>query len=146
MPRQDDLRPKLLSTGNGGLKIFNFKPEQDSIAMRESGIPNRPVVMIYVPAMQLHEQLTVCNQLLVLVSAVTALASQKTLVPATARFNILNANKGLWTHGRFNFNATRPCSRIVAYKGRQGLGQVSGCGWLSMFQRLASVVLGVNIQ
>jgi hypothetical protein len=98
MARQDNLRPEFLSTNHGGIKIFDFEPQQDSIAGRQFRITDWAVMMIRVPAMQLQEQLAIRNQLFVLGSTVAAVASQKTLIPATACFDISNTNKRLWMH------------------------------------------------
>ena len=98
MARQNNFSPKFLSTDHGGIQVLHFKPQQHSIAMSQFRIPDRPMMMTNMPAVQLHEQLTIRNQLLVLASTVPALASQQSLVPATARFNISNTNKGLWIH------------------------------------------------
>ncbi len=98
MPRQHYLRPEFLATDYGGIEVLHFKPQQHSIPMGQFRIPDGAVVMGNVPTMQLHEQLAVRHQLLVLASTMAALASQKTLVPTTARFDIANTNQGLWTH------------------------------------------------
>jgi hypothetical protein len=59
------------------------------------------------------------NQLLVLAATVAALASQKTLVPATARFNTSNADERLWTHLQLDCNSTTAPSRITREWSRQ---------------------------
>jgi len=86
--RQGNLRQEFLGADYGRIKVLHFKPQQHSIPMSQSWIPDGAVMMTNMPAMQLHEQLAVRNQLRVLASTVAAPASQKTLVPATARFNI----------------------------------------------------------
>ena len=98
MARQHNLRSEFLSAEHCGGKILYFKPQQHTIPMSKVWVADGPVMMFRLPAMQLHEQLTVRKQLLILFSAVAALASQQTLVPATARFDISDANQGLWTH------------------------------------------------
>jgi hypothetical protein len=110
--RQGNLRPEFLGAGYRRIKVLHFKPQQHSIPMSHSWIPDGAVMMTNMPAMQLHEQLAVRNQLFVLASTLAALASQKTLVPATAGFNISNTNQGLWTHSQFHSNSTPAHPRI----------------------------------
>lgn len=110
--RQGKLRPEFLGADYSRIKVLHFKPQQHSIPMSQSWIPDGTVMMTNMPAVQLHEQLAVRNQLLVLASTVAAPASQQTLVPATARFNISNTNQGLWTHSQFHCNSTPAHSRI----------------------------------
>ncbi len=86
--------------------------------MGQFRIANRAVMMLRLPAMQLHEQLAIRNQLLVMASTVAALASQKTLVPATARFNISNTNERLWTHWQLNSSSTTAPSRMIPWRRR----------------------------
>jgi len=112
MARQDNLRLEFLSTNYGGVKVLDLKPQQDSISMSQFRIPNGAVMMIDVPAVQLQEQLAMRHQLLVLASAMAALASQEPLVPATARFNISNTNEGLWSHLQLKDNSRTAFSRI----------------------------------
>src|SRR4051812_25643510 len=98
MAREDNLRAKLLSTANGSIEVLDFKPQLHPVPISQIRISDRPVVVFNFPTVQLHEQLAIGNQLLVVRSAVAALASQQPLVPATARFDIPNANHGLWAH------------------------------------------------
>jgi hypothetical protein len=96
--RQDNLRPEFLGPDQGAIKVLDFKPQQHPIPMSQLRISDRPMMMTHLPVVQLQDQLAIRNQLLVVASAVAALASQKTLIPTTARFNISNTNKGMWTH------------------------------------------------
>ncbi len=95
---QDNLRPEFLSPDHGRIEVLHFKPQQHPIPMNQFRIPDWPVMMINLPAVQLHQQLTIRHQLLVMTSTVAALTSQQSLVPATARFNVPDTNEGLWTH------------------------------------------------
>jgi hypothetical protein len=97
---QDNLRAEFLGTNHGGIEVLHFEPQQHTIPMNQFRIPYWPVMMLNLPAVQLHEQLAIRHQLLVMASAVAAFASQKTLVPATARFDISHTDEGLWTHTR----------------------------------------------
>ncbi len=112
MARQDNLRPKFLGADYGCIKVLHFKPQQHSIPMSQFRIPDGAVMMANVPVVQLHEQLAIRDQLLVLGSTMAALASKHALIPATARFNISNTNQGLWTHVQFHSNSTPAHSRI----------------------------------
>ena len=96
--RQDNLRPEFLRAVQGRIKVFHLKPQQHAIPMSQFRIADGPVMMSNLPVVQLHEQLAIRNQLLVVASAVAALATQQTLVPATACFDIPNTNQRLWTH------------------------------------------------
>jgi hypothetical protein len=73
---QDNLRAELLSTDHGGIEVLHLKPQQYAISMSEFRIPDGPVMMSNLPVVQLHEQLAICHQLLVMASAMAALASQ----------------------------------------------------------------------
>ena len=111
MARQDNLRPKFLGAHYGRVKVLHFKPQQHSIPRRQFRIPDGAVMVSNVPAMQLHEQLAIRNQLLVLGSTVAALASKKKLVPTTARFDISDTNQGLGTHLQFHCSSKLARSR-----------------------------------
>jgi hypothetical protein len=95
---QDDLGPKFLNPEHGCVKVFYFKPQQDTIATNQFRIPNAPVMMLSLPTVQLHEQFTIRNQLFVMAASMATLTTEQTLVPATAGFDIPNTNQGLWAH------------------------------------------------
>ncbi len=113
MSRQDDVRPEFPSPHHGGIKIVQFKPQQYAVSVSEFRIADGAVMMIHTPVVQLHQQLAIRNQLLVLASAVPALAAQKTLVPATACFDISYTNEGLGTHSQRDCNATTAASLLT---------------------------------
>src|SRR5690349_14440197 len=100
MARQDDFRLKLPGADCGSVKILHFKPQQHAIAMSQVRVADPAMMMLHLPTVQLHEQLAVGHQLLVLASAMAAPAAQQFLVPTTAGFDISHANQRLWTHGR----------------------------------------------
>lgn len=52
-------------------------------------------MMFNVPLVELQHHLPVAGQLLVLLTTVPTLQIKKLLVPATARFDVLNADQGL---------------------------------------------------
>src|SRR6185437_16428141 len=98
--RQDHFRAQFPGASNRAIKVLNFKPQQDAVAMGQCRISYWPMMMPVFPEVQLQEQLAVRNQLLVMTSPVPALAAQQMLVPAAARRNILHTNQRLWTHAQ----------------------------------------------
>jgi len=98
---QDNLGLEFGYTGQGGVEVVDLKPEEHAISMREAGVADRTVMMLHLPAVQSHDQLAARNKLFILRTAMTALATQEPLIPATARFNITNTNEGLGTHTKF---------------------------------------------
>lgn len=98
MARQHHLSPEFPRPDDGRIKILYLKPQQHTIAMSQFRIPDGPVMVLNVPVVQLHNQLAVGDQLFVMAPTMAALTSQQPLVPATARLNISDTNKRLWTH------------------------------------------------
>ena len=90
MARQHHLCTQFPGTLQRGVKVLHFKPQQDSISMRQSRISDPPMMMFNVPIVQLEDQLIIGNQLFIMASSMAALAAQQTLVPETARFDIPN--------------------------------------------------------
>lgn len=92
MARQDNFGSKFLSTEHRSINIFHLKPEQHPIAVGKVRIANSPVMMLHFPMVQLHDQFAIGHQLLIMASAVAALAPQQALIPAAARFDIPNTD------------------------------------------------------
>jgi hypothetical protein len=111
VPSQHNLRPEFLGADHGRIKVLHLKPQQHSIPTSQFRIPDGAVMMSNMPAVQLQEQLAIRHQLLVLASPVAALASKKTLVPTTARFDISDTNQGLGTHLQFHCSSKLARSR-----------------------------------
>jgi len=96
MARFDDLRFHLFGTRNSGVEIVQFKPKQNPISIRpQFGIPEWTVTMLDVPMVQLEDQISVPDQALIIRPAVGALTAKETLIPTTARLDVMHANRGL---------------------------------------------------
>jgi hypothetical protein len=93
--RQDDLRLQFGGADNSGVEVSNFKPEKHAVSGRELRIANPAVMILFLPGVELKDQLAVGNEALVVRTAVGTLTAKKTLIPATARLNISRANQGL---------------------------------------------------
>jgi hypothetical protein len=98
MTRQNDLRLQLQHARDGCVKVGYLKPQQHAVSTRDVRIGDWTVVMFDIEAMQLKYQSAVRKQPFILWATVTALASKELLIPATARFNLVHADKWLWTH------------------------------------------------
>ena len=89
MSWQHDLGFQFLGSRNRVVEVVELEPEQDAVAVWfVRWIPDRQVVVLDLEAMELKNQVAVGNKPIVLGSAVGALTSQQTLVPAAARFNV----------------------------------------------------------
>lgn len=96
MARFDDLSLHFLGTCNRGVEVVEFKPQEHAISVgREIWISDGTLVMLHLPSVQLKNQPAVRDEPLILTAAMSALTAQETLIPATARFNIMHANEGL---------------------------------------------------
>ena len=96
MARFDDLSFHLFGTPNRGVEIVQFKPKKNTISIRPKfGIPEWAVMVLDVPIVQLENQLSVRDQSLIMRPAVAALTTKKTLIPTTARLDVMHANEGL---------------------------------------------------
>jgi len=96
MARHDDLSLQLLGTSNRSVEVIQLKPQQHAISVGlEIWISDGTVVMLHIPSVQLKNQPAVRDEPLILTAAMPALTAQETLIPATARFNIMHANQGL---------------------------------------------------
>jgi hypothetical protein len=96
--RQDDLRLELCGAGHPRVEVVDPEPQEYAVAVREDRIADRTVMVLHLPAVQLHDQVSARSKLLVLGAAMTALAAEKPLIAATTRLNVTHTNKRLWTH------------------------------------------------
>jgi len=96
MARFDNVCLQLLGTRNRGVEIIQLKPQENAISIRPKlGIPEWTVVMLDMPIVQLQDQSSMRDQPLILRPAVVAPATQETLIPATARLDVMHANERL---------------------------------------------------
>ena len=99
MPRQEDLRLKLIDASYCGVEVVDLEPQQHTISVRTIvGVADREVVMSHVEPVQLKNELPVHDQPLVLVAAVRALAVEKTPIPAPAGFDVSYCDERLRPH------------------------------------------------
>jgi hypothetical protein len=99
MTRHDNLDVHFLGAGNSGVEIVDLKPQEHAISVwLKVGIPDVAMMVLHVPSVQLQDQPTVRNQPFILGTAMCALTTKQTLIPATARFDITHANEWLWVH------------------------------------------------
>ena len=96
MARFDDLSFHLFRTCNSGIEVVEFKPQEHAISVwLDVWISDTAMMMLHILSVQLKNQPAVRNQPLILRAAMRTLTAKETLIPATARFNIAYANKGL---------------------------------------------------
>jgi hypothetical protein len=96
MARFDHLSLHLFGTRNGGVEIVQFKPKENTISIRPKfGIPEWTVMVLDVPIVQLEDQISMGDQSLIIWPAVVALTAKETLIPTTARLDVMHANEGL---------------------------------------------------
>jgi hypothetical protein len=97
--REHDLGAQRLDASDGGVEIIDLEPQEHTIAPRRiGGITEVAVMVFFVPAVELHDQLIVGNKALVLTAAVTALAAKELLVPPAAGLDVANRDQWLWSH------------------------------------------------
>jgi len=96
MAWHDDLSLQVLSACNGRVEVIEFKPQEHAISVwLDVWISDTAMMMLHILSVQLKNQPAVRNQPLILRAAMRTLTAKETLIPATARFNIAYANKGL---------------------------------------------------
>lgn len=92
----DDLSIHPFGPRNRSVEIIQFKPKENTVSIRPKfGIPEQTVMVLDVPIVQLEDQISVRDQSLIIRPAVITLTAKETLIPTTARFDIMNANEGL---------------------------------------------------
>jgi hypothetical protein len=98
MPGKNHLGLHFLGASHCCIEVVNLKPKEDTIAMRQILVTDGTVMVSHIPAVQLKEQPIVQSKTLILGAAMRTLATKQTLIPATARFDIVHANQRLWAH------------------------------------------------
>ena len=99
MPGKNHLDLHFLGAGHCRIEVVNLKPQKHSISVRlEIRIADRTVMVPHVPPVQLEDQSIVQNKALILAAAMRTSTTKQTLIPATARFDIVHANQRLWAH------------------------------------------------
>jgi hypothetical protein len=101
VPRQDHVRPQLLRPLHGVLEVIDLEPEEHAVAAaRIVGIADPPVVVGFLPAMELQHELAVVLQPLVVGTSVRAPAAEQPLIPAAGRLHLGGTDQRLGSHGR----------------------------------------------
>jgi len=96
MARFDDVSFHLLRPRHNRVEIIQFKPKENAISVRSKiGIPEWTVMVFDAPMVQLEDQRSVRDQSLVIRPTVAALTAKETLIPATARLDVVHANERL---------------------------------------------------
>ena len=96
MARFDDLGFHLVGTRNNSIEVVQFKPEENAVSVwSKVGISERAMMMLDVPVVQLEDELSARDQPFIIRSAVAALTAKETLIPATARLDVMHANERL---------------------------------------------------
>ena len=86
---QNHLGAQFAGPFDGGVKVVDFEPQQDAVAARAGvRVTNRAVVVIHSPVVELHDQLTVGDETLVLRSTVVAVTAEQLLVPPATGFDV----------------------------------------------------------
>ena len=98
MPGLNHLDLHFLRARHGRVEIIEFKPQQHTIAMRQILVTDWTVIVSHIPTVQLQNQSIVQNKTLILGAAMRTSTTKQTLIPATARFNIVHTNQRLWAH------------------------------------------------
>ena len=71
---------------------------EHAIAVRQILVTDWTVIVSHIPAVQLQDQSIVQNKTLILGAAMRTSTTKQTLIPATARFDIVHTNQRLWAH------------------------------------------------
>lgn len=101
MAREDNFGLEFQSAGGCRVEIVQFKPEQDAVAVGlEILVSNWAVMVLDIPAMQLHHEAILPDKALILGASVGTLTAQQVLIPAAAAFDVADANQWLGTHER----------------------------------------------
>ena len=98
MPGLNHLDLHFFGAVNGRIEIIEFKPQQHTIAMRQIFATDWTVIVSHTPAVQLQDQPSIRNKTVILGAAMRTSTTKQTLIPATARFDIVHANQRLWAH------------------------------------------------
>ena len=99
MPGLNHLDLHFFGAGYGRIEIVKLKPQEHAVSVRlEILIADRTVIVSHVPVVQLKDQSIVQNKTLILGAAMRTSTTKQTLIPATARFDIVHTNQRLWAH------------------------------------------------
>lgn len=99
MPRQYDFHAHFGRAPQYAVEIVDFEPEQHPVPVRPVfGVSEPAVVMLSFKTVELKNQLTAEDQLLILRAAVSASTREKALVPFTARAHIADSDQRLRSH------------------------------------------------
>jgi hypothetical protein len=99
MPGKNHFDLYFLGASHCRIEVVNLKPQKHPVSIGlKIRIADRTVMMRYLPPVQLKDQSIVQNKTLILGAAMRTLATKYTLIPATARFDIVHANQRLWAH------------------------------------------------
>ena len=99
MAWQDNLDFHFLCTGNVRVEVVDLKPQKHAVSVwLNILIPDGAVMVLHFPPVQLQNRPTMRDQPFILRATMRALTTEETLIPATARLDITNANEGLCTH------------------------------------------------
>ncbi len=97
--RQDNFDFHFSGTSNDRIEVVDFKPQKHAISVwLNTWVADGTMVMLHFPTVQLQNELAVRDQPFIFGATMRALPTEKMLIPATARFNITHANKGLRMH------------------------------------------------
>jgi len=97
--RPEDLRPQRLGPYDGGAEILNLKPQEQAVPVGPSiGVPDRAVVVLDVPPVQLQHKRSVLHQPLIVRAAVPTLTAEQLLIPPAHRLDVVHTNEGLGAH------------------------------------------------
>ncbi len=82
-----------------GVEVVDFEPQEDAVPVRAGvRVTNRAVVVIDLPIMKLHDQLTVGDETLVLRASVVAVTAEQLLVPPATGFDVAYRDQRLGSH------------------------------------------------
>jgi hypothetical protein len=114
MPGKNHLDLHFLGAGHRRIEIINLEPQEHAVSVRlEILIANRTVMVPHhVPAVQLKDQSIVQNKTLILGAVMRTSTIKETLIPATARLDIVHANQRLWAY--WQPRRSRPVVLVVA--------------------------------
>jgi hypothetical protein len=91
--REDDLGVHIGRSLYGLVKIIDFKPQKDAIAIRPVvAVSNRSMVMVGLKAVELQHEVSSMNEPLVHGTAMLAAAAEQLLIPAAACFDVSHGN------------------------------------------------------
>jgi hypothetical protein len=132
MPGMNHLDLHFLSARDGRVEIVNFKPQEYAVSVRlEILIADWAVMVPHIPSVQLKDQSPVRDKSLILGAAVRTSTTKQTLIPTTARFDIVHANQRLWAHrnSAVKFHKSLMASiRVATARASRGARQTAARG------------------